>query len=111
MKPKTQQIGLITTSLVVGNMIGAGIFVLPAALANYGSISILGWIFSAADYVLVIIDKKLHTNNMIKSIVLGSLGFSYSLWAIYGSGYDTVFYGLLLLGVPFYIIMKWNNRK
>jgi len=75
--------------------------------------ALVPYFFTAAAYVLVIIDKKLHANNMIKTIVLGSLGFSYSLWAIYGSGHDTVFYGLLLLllGVPFYIIMKWNNRK
>jgi len=40
-----KKIGLITTtSLVVGNMIGAGIFILPASLSTYGSISLLGWI-------------------------------------------------------------------
>ena len=49
MKDKKQTIGLITTtSLVIGNMIGVGIFVLPALLAPYGSISLLGWIFTAA---------------------------------------------------------------
>jgi APA family basic amino acid/polyamine antiporter len=36
-----------STSLVVGNMIGAGVFLMPAALASYGSISLLGWVFSA----------------------------------------------------------------
>lgn len=34
------------TSLVMGNMIGAGIFLLPASLALYGSISFIGWILS-----------------------------------------------------------------
>ena len=49
MASKPQKIGLITaTSLVVGNMIGSGIFVLPATLARYGSISLLGWLFTAA---------------------------------------------------------------
>ncbi|MCA3554476.1 MAG: amino acid permease [Aestuariivirga sp.] len=32
------------TALVVGNMIGSGIFLLPASLAVYGPISILGWL-------------------------------------------------------------------
>jgi len=33
-------------SLVLGNMIGVGIFMLPASLSQYGSISIIGWIIS-----------------------------------------------------------------
>ena len=37
----------MTTALVLGNMIGSGIFLLPASLASYGGISIIGWIFSA----------------------------------------------------------------
>ncbi len=43
-----KKIGLwATTSLVIGNMIGSGIFLLPASLAPYGGISIIGWIVSA----------------------------------------------------------------
>jgi basic amino acid/polyamine antiporter, APA family len=42
------KLGLWTsTSLVVGNMIGSGVFLMPAALAVYGGISIFGWIFSS----------------------------------------------------------------
>jgi len=45
---KKQKIGLWTsTSLVVGNMIGAGVFLTPAAMASFGSISLLGWVFAA----------------------------------------------------------------
>lgn len=48
MQNKTQKVGLITaTSLVVGNMIGAGIYVLPATLAGYGSVSLVGWVLTA----------------------------------------------------------------
>jgi APA family basic amino acid/polyamine antiporter len=36
-----------TTSLVVGNMIGAGVFLMPATMASFGSIGLLGWVFSA----------------------------------------------------------------
>jgi len=35
-----------TTSLVAGNMIASGIFMLPVSLAAYGSLSIVGWILS-----------------------------------------------------------------
>ncbi|MFM2439724.1 MAG: hypothetical protein RLZ16_723 [Bacteroidota bacterium] len=42
------KLGLWTsTSLVVGNMIGAGVFLLPATLASFGGISIVGWVCSA----------------------------------------------------------------
>ena len=42
------KLGLWTsTSLVVGNMIGAGIFLMPAALAPYGTISLFGWMFAS----------------------------------------------------------------
>ena len=44
-----QSLGIwMTTALVIGNMIGAGIFMMPAALAGFGGISILGWVVSAA---------------------------------------------------------------
>ena len=31
------------TALVVGSMIGSGVFLLPAALAPYGGVSLIGW--------------------------------------------------------------------
>lgn len=47
--PRQRALGLgSSTALVIGNMIGSGIFLLPAALAAYGGISIVGWIFTAA---------------------------------------------------------------
>ena len=43
-------LGLWTcVALVAGNMIGSGIFLLPASLAPYGGISIVGWLITAAD--------------------------------------------------------------
>jgi APA family basic amino acid/polyamine antiporter len=37
-----------TTSLVIGNMIASGVFMLPATLAVYGGISLIGWLISGA---------------------------------------------------------------
>jgi len=49
-----QKIGQWTsTSLVLGNMIGSGIFLLPASLAAYGGVSLLGWLVSAAGALLL----------------------------------------------------------
>ncbi len=75
--------------------------------------ALVPYIFVAAAYVLVIIEKKLYINKSLKVFVLGFLGFAYSLWAIYGTGSDTVFYGfmLLLLGIPFYVITKYKQSK
>lgn len=37
----------ILISLVVGNMIGTGIYLLPASLAEFGTISLVAWIFTS----------------------------------------------------------------
>ncbi|WP_347173004.1 amino acid permease [Polaribacter uvawellassae] len=71
------------------------------------------YLFVSAAYIIILIERKIHLNSIIKTFVLGLLGFSYSVWAIYGSGADVVFYGflLLLLGIPFYALMQWNKTK
>lgn len=40
-------------ALVIGNMIGSGVFLLPASLAPYGVNSIFGWLVTAAGSVLL----------------------------------------------------------
>ena len=50
-----------STALVVGNMVGSGVFLLPAALAAFGGISIFGWLFTA-------------TGAMLLALVFGRLG-------------------------------------
>lgn len=47
--PQARTLGLwFATALVVGNMIGSGVFLLPASLAPFGGIGILGWLFTSA---------------------------------------------------------------
>lgn len=59
--PRVAGLGLIAcTALVVGNMIGSGIFLLPAALAAYGPISLAGWgVTAAGALVLALIFGRL----------------------------------------------------
>ena len=45
---QNKKIGIgVATCLVIGNTIGAGIFLMPSTLASFGGISIIGWIVSA----------------------------------------------------------------
>src|SRR5262245_44054751 len=46
--PAPRALGLwMLTALVAGNMIGSGVFLLPASLASFGSISIIAWILTS----------------------------------------------------------------
>lgn len=44
---------VLATLLVVGNLIGSGIFLLPATLASIGGVSLLGWLAGAAGALLL----------------------------------------------------------
>lgn len=51
---KARKLGLLSsTSLVVGNMIGSGIFMLPASLAIFGGLSLVAWILAAIGALLL----------------------------------------------------------
>ena len=52
--PARRTLGLwMTTALVVGNMVGSGIFLLPASLSAYGGVSLVGWAFTSAGAFLL----------------------------------------------------------
>ena len=47
--PSSRKLGFwMAIALVMGNMIGSGVFLLPASLAPYGLNSVVAWIFTAA---------------------------------------------------------------
>ena len=75
--------------------------------------NLVPYLFVSAAYIVILIERKTYINSWVKTLVLGSLGIAFSIWAIYGSGNDTVFYGfiLLILGFPFYILMRWHKRN
>ncbi|HEX2911617.1 MAG TPA: amino acid permease [Chloroflexia bacterium] len=53
-KTKSRKLGLVSsTSLVIGSMIGSGVFLLPTSLAPFGGISIVGWLFTAVGAILL----------------------------------------------------------
>lgn len=107
-------IGSVLSSLILLMNISDGLVDQFTFVVNLTVLACLvPYLFVSASYIIVRIESKTQGNNFLKTFTLGSLGFAYSLWAIYGSESDTVFYGflLLLVGIPFYVMMKWNQSK
>lgn len=73
--------------------------------------TLVPYLFCAAGYIIIKLDKKyLQSGGWVSAILIGTMAFAYSLWAVAGSGQDTVYYGFLLLmaGIPFYV---WSLYK
>jgi len=77
--------------------------------------TLVPYLFSAAAYLMIRMeDKFFATARGWRSAVVLSLGaFAFSLWALAGSGQDTVYWGfiLLLAGIPFYVWIKMKEKK
>ena len=41
------------TSLVTGNLVGSGVYLLPATLSTYGTVSLLGWLITSIGAILL----------------------------------------------------------
>jgi basic amino acid/polyamine antiporter, APA family len=68
------------------------------------------YLFSAVSYaILAVRSNQLKWNNGVK-LTVALLAFIYSMWAVGGSGQETVYWGFLLLmaGVPLY---GWSKMK
>jgi len=72
------------------------------------AIVLVPYLFSAASYGLIMLQQKFWRRELITKIILAAVAFSYSLWAVAGSGQESVYWGFigLLCGIPFYVWMK-----
>ena len=70
------------------------------------------YLFTAISFSLISF-RNFQNGKVFKNIILSAAGFLFSLWAIYGSGQESVFYGfiLLILGIPLYVYIKWKNNR
>ncbi len=73
---------------------------------------LIPYIFSAAAYVAISLEREKTATPVFNIFILGGLTFAYALWAIFGAGEKSVFWGfiLLLLGTPFYVWQKWKQK-
>ncbi len=74
---------------------------------------VIPYLFSAAAYVMLGYGKQEEKKDRIFIQIIGGIGFIFSLWVIYGTGEEAVFWGTLLLlgGTPFYVWMKQKDKK
>lgn len=130
-----------STALVVGNMIGSGIFLLPASLALYGGISLVGWLFSSLGAILLALifgnlSRLVPNSNggpyAYTKVSLGEFpaylvawGYWVSIWCTNAAitvalvGYLGVFFPIvlesafasILTGLSFIWLLSWINTK
>lgn len=97
------------TCLVVGNIIGTGIFILPSVMAPFGAISLLGWLISGLGTLLIALiflrlSKQIHENGGIYAysrVTLGDfIGFqvAFHYWVSTWTGKSA-----FLLSIPVYL--------
>jgi APA family basic amino acid/polyamine antiporter len=71
------------------------------------------YLFAAAAYVTLSLERVSRGTSLLGIFLLGSAAFAFSMWAIFGAGENSVFWGfiLLLLGTPVYVWLKWKQQK
>ena len=101
---------LIITIIVLANQ-SKGLVEIFTMLILLGTfLTLITYLFSSMAEVLILIKTKVGgwENKLIRAFILSIPTFAFSLWAIYGSGMEIVFYGfiILMLGTPFYVWSK-----
>jgi len=126
---KESRFGTPVVALLVSSVIASGLLLMSLAgsllngglgqtLVNMFNILILiTTFFTLVPYMLcalaeiVLSRKQKRSSNMrIRDVALAMLAFAFGLWAAYGTGKDSLFYGtiLLLAGLPIYV---WQTGK
>jgi APA family basic amino acid/polyamine antiporter len=118
---RTPVFGLVVSSVLVSALMlmnytkglgGAFEFVILLATLT----TLVPYAFSAAAqaWLWLVEGETFKPKHLIRDVVVATLAFAYSVWAIAGAGEDIVTKGfvLLLLGIPVYIGMRWwEHRK
>ena len=107
-------IGSVLTSLMIGMNYTEGLVEQFRFMIVLSTLcTLVPYLFSAAAYVTLSLQRAGRATPLAGVFALGSLTFAFSLWAIFGAGETSVFWGfiLLLLGTPVYVFLKWKKTK
>lgn len=119
---KENKHGVPVYGMVIGSVLASGVLLMnytEGLVEQFRFLILLGtltalvpYLFTAAAYVSILLEKKLPNQPWLGIYGMGSLAFSFSLWAIFGAGEKAVFWGfiLLMIGIPFYVFVKWRNK-
>lgn len=117
--------GTPANALILSNVLASILIILNFAqglVAAFNFVILLAVVASLLPYAICSVaeimirlngGELLRGPELAKVVVLGALGFIYSIWAFIGSGAETVLLGsvLLLAGVPIHVWVRWSKAK
>lgn len=116
--------GTPANALVVSNLLASILVVIyfgQGLVSAFNAIVLLAVMSSLLPYCLCALAEvairinggEYRLRRLLGASILGGLGFLYSVWALYGSGAETVFLGffLLLAGLPVHLAIRWRNAR
>lgn len=110
--------GVPALGIVIGSVLISGLMMLNFTnglndmftfMALMTTLTVLiPYLFSATSYGIMILQEKFWKRDLISQLIIAALAFLFSLWAVVGSGQETVYWGFIaiLSGIPFYMWMK-----
>lgn len=110
--------GVPALGIVIGSILISGLMMLNFTnglndmftfMALMTTLTVLiPYLFSATSYGIMILQEKFWKRDLISQLIIAALAFLFSLWAVVGSGQETVYWGFIaiLSGIPFYMWMK-----
>jgi basic amino acid/polyamine antiporter, APA family len=119
-KRKTPVFGLVVSSILVTALMlmnytkGLGdAFEFVILLATLTTLVPYAFSAAAQAWLWLVEGETFNPKHLVRDVVVATLAFAYSVWAIAGAGEDVVTKGfvLLLCGIPVYVGMRWWERR
>ncbi|WP_374440527.1 amino acid permease [Pseudomonas panipatensis] len=107
--------GLLVTALVLIDGQGDLVEVFNVIILLGTMTGVVPYAFCTAALLqlLAVQPEQFSPRSRPRLVAVGSLGFLYSLWALYGTGEQAIFWGFLVFmaGIPIYTWRQWHNRR
>jgi APA family basic amino acid/polyamine antiporter len=69
---------------------------------------------AAAELALFVKEPERFTGRkLVRDAAVAAFGFGYAVWAMYATGSESIAKGylLLMLGIPFYLYLRWRRKQ